>query len=54
MNARSPRPYPRFDSASKTALYMALVLMDSACVNLAVYLFIGAPPESGPRLPRAA
>lgn len=27
---------------------MALVLMDSACVNLAVYLFVGAPPESGP------
>ena len=25
VNARSPRPYPRFDSASKTALYMALV-----------------------------
>ncbi len=48
VNARSPRPYPRFDSASKTALYMALVLMDSACVNLAVYLFVGAPPESGP------
>ena len=24
VNARSPRPYPRFDSASKTALYMAL------------------------------
>ena len=47
-NARSPRPYPRFDSASKTALYMALVLVDSACVNLAVYLFVGAPPESGP------
>lgn len=22
--------------------------MDSACVNLAVYLFVGAPPESGP------
>lgn len=48
VNARSPRPYPRFDSASKTAPYMALVLMDSACVNLAVYLFVGAPPESGP------
>lgn len=48
VNARSQRPYPRFDSASKTALYMALVLMDSACVNLAVYLFVGAPPESGP------
>ena len=48
VNARSPRPYPRFDSASKTALYMALVLVDSACVNLAVYLFVGAPPESGP------
>lgn len=27
---------------------MALVLMDSAYVNLAVYLFVGAPPESGP------
>lgn len=27
---------------------MALVMMDSACVNLAVYLFVGAPPESGP------
>lgn len=27
---------------------MVLVLMDSACVNLAVYLFVGAPPESGP------
>lgn len=27
---------------------MALVLMDSACVNLAVYLFVGAPLESGP------
>ena len=48
VNARSPRPYPRFDSASKTALYMALVLVDSVCVNLAVYLFVGAPPESGP------
>ena len=48
VNARSPRPYPRFDSASKTALYMGLVLVDSACVNLAVYLFVGAPPESGP------
>ena len=48
VNAKSPRPYPRFDSASKTALYMALVLVDSACVNLAVYLFVGAPPESGP------
>ncbi len=48
VNARSPRPYPRFDSASKTALYMALALVDSVCVNLAVYLFVGAPPESGP------
>ena len=48
VNAKSPRPYPRFDSASKTALYMGLVLVDSACVNLAVYLFVGAPPESGP------
>lgn len=48
VNARSPRPYPRFDSASKTALYMGLVLVDSACVNLAVYLFVGASPESGP------
>ena len=48
VNARSPRPYPRFDSASKTALYMGLVLVDSACVNLAVFLFVGAPPESGP------
>ena len=27
---------------------MGLVLVDSACVNLAVYLFVGAPPESGP------
>lgn len=48
VNAKSARPYPRFDSASKTALYMGLVLVDSACVNLAVYLFVGAPPESGP------
>lgn len=48
VNARSPRPYPRFDSASKTALYMALALVDSVCVNLAVYLFVGASPESGP------
>lgn len=48
VNARSPRPYPRFDSASKTALYMALALVDSVCVNLAVYLFVGAPLESGP------
>lgn len=48
VNVKSPRPYPRFDSASKTALYMGLVLVDSACVNLAVYLFVGAPPESGP------
>ena len=48
VNAKSPRPYPRFDSASNTALYMGLVLVDSACVNLAVYLFVGAPPESGP------
>ena len=48
VNAKSPRPYPRFDSASKTALYMALALVDSVCVNLAVYLFVGAPPESGP------
>ena len=48
VNAKSPRPYPRFDSASKTALYMGLVLVDSACVNLAVYLFVGVPPESGP------
>ena len=48
VNARSPRPYPRFDSASKTALYMALALVDSVCVNLAVYLFVGVPLESGP------
>ena len=48
VNVKSPRPYPRFDSASKTALYMGLVLVDSACVNLAVYLFVGAPSESGP------
>lgn len=48
VNARSPRPYPRFDSASKTALYMALALVDSVCVNLAVYLFVGTSPESGP------
>ena len=48
VNARSPRPYPRFDSASKTALYMALALVDSVCVNLAIYLFVGAPLESGP------
>ena len=48
VNTRSPRPYPRFDSASKTALYMALALVDSVCVNLAVYLFVGASPESGP------
>lgn len=48
VNARSPRPYPRFDSASKTALYMALALVDSVCMNLAVYLFVGASPESGP------
>ena len=48
VNARSPRPYPRFDLASKTALYMALALVDSVCVNLAVYLFVGASPESGP------
>lgn len=48
VNAKSSRPYPRFDSASKTALYMGLVLVDSVCVNLAVFLFVGAPPESGP------
>ena len=48
VNRKSARPYPRFDSASKTALYMALALVDSACVNVAVYLFVGASPESGP------
>ena len=48
VNRKSARPYPRFDSASKTALYMALALVDSACVNMAVYLFVGASPESGP------
>lgn len=48
VNRKSACPYPRFDSASKTALYMALALVDSACVNMAVYLFVGASPESGP------
>ena len=48
VNRKSDSPYPRFDSAAKTALYMALALVDSACVNLAVYLFVGAAPESGP------
>lgn len=48
VNRKSAAPYPRFDSAAKTALYMGLALVDSACVNLAVYLFVGASPESGP------
>lgn len=48
VNRNSAAPYPRFDSAAKTALYMGLALVDSACVNLAVYLFVGASPESGP------
>ena len=48
VNRNSVAPYPRFDSAAKTALYMGLALVDSACVNLAVYLFVGASPESGP------
>lgn len=48
VNRNSAAPYPRFDSAAKTALYMGLALVDGACVNLAVYLFVGASPESGP------
>lgn len=48
VNRKSAAPYPRFDSAAKTALYMGLALVDSACVNLSVYLFVGASPESGP------
>ena len=38
----------RFESAGKTALYMALALVDSLCVNAAVFAFVGAPPEAGP------
>lgn len=48
VNRTSKNPYPRFESASKTALYMALALVDSLCVNLAVFSFVGAPPEAGP------
>ena len=48
VNRRSAHPYPRFESAGKTALYMALALVDSLCVNAAVFLFVGAPPEAGP------
>ena len=48
VNRRSAHPYPRFESAGKTALYMALALVDSLCVNAAVFVFVGAPPEAGP------
>lgn len=48
VNRKSAHPYPRFESAGKTALYMALALVDSLCVNAAVFAFVGAPPEAGP------
>ena len=37
----SKKPYPRFDSAGKTALYMLLALADSVCVNVVIIYVIG-------------
>lgn len=47
-NRKSEHPYPRFESASKTALYMGLALLDSVLVNVAAFFVADMPAAEMP------